>query len=96
MIIIIIITNNFIFNRAQVVGWPPVRSFRKNCLQAKKKEEAAAAGMFIKVSMDGAPFLRKLDLKIYQGYPDLLQALENMFKFSLGKYMFFFFKYNLS
>uniref|UniRef100_A0A9I9CJ36 Auxin-responsive protein n=1 Tax=Cucumis melo TaxID=3656 RepID=A0A9I9CJ36_CUCME len=82
--------------KAQVVGWPPVRSFRKNCLQAKKKEEAAAAGMFIKVSMDGAPFLRKVDLKIYQGYPDLLQALENMFKFSLGKYMFFFFKYNLS
>ncbi|CAK9314868.1 unnamed protein product [Citrullus colocynthis] len=74
--------------KAQVVGWPPVRSFRKNCFQSKKKEEAAAAtaGMFIKVSMDGAPFLRKVDLKIYQGYPDLLQALENMFKFSLGKF----------
>ncbi|KGN60809.1 auxin-responsive protein IAA4 [Cucumis sativus] len=71
--------------KAQVVGWPPVRSFRKNSLQAKKKEETAA-GMFIKVSMDGAPFLRKVDLKIYQGYPDLLQALENMFKFSLGKF----------
>lgn len=74
------------FIRAQVVGWPPVRSFRKNCFQSKKKEEpaAATAGTFIKVSMDGAPFLRKVDLKIYQGYPDLLQALENMFKFSLG------------
>lgn len=70
------------------MGWPPVRSFRKNSLQAKKKEETAA-GMFIKVSMDGAPFLRKVDLKIYQGYPDLLQALENMFKFSLGKYILF-------
>ncbi|XP_023547310.1 auxin-induced protein 22D-like [Cucurbita pepo subsp. pepo] len=77
--------------KAQVVGWPPVRSFRKNCFQAKKKDEVAAAataagGMFIKVSMDGAPFLRKVDLKTYQGYPELLQALENMFKFSLGKF----------
>lgn len=73
--------------KTQVVGWPPVRSFRKNCLQAKKKDEAAGGGgMFIKVSMDGAPFLRKVDLKIYQGYPELLQALENMFKFSLGKF----------
>ncbi|KAG7030308.1 Auxin-induced protein 22D, partial [Cucurbita argyrosperma subsp. argyrosperma] len=25
--------------KAQVVGWPPVRSFRKNCFQAKKKDE---------------------------------------------------------
>ncbi|XP_023521172.1 auxin-induced protein 22D-like [Cucurbita pepo subsp. pepo] len=80
--------------KAQVVGWPPVRSFRKNCFQAKKKDEATAAaaamaagGMFIKVSMDGAPFLRKVDLKTYQGYPELLQALENMFKFSLGNFL---------
>ncbi|XP_023536968.1 auxin-induced protein 22D-like [Cucurbita pepo subsp. pepo] len=75
--------------KAQVVGWPPVRSFRKNSFQVKKKDEAAAVvagGMFIKVSMDGAPFLRKVDLKIYGGYPELLQALEIMFKFSLGKF----------
>ncbi|XP_023523133.1 auxin-induced protein 22B-like, partial [Cucurbita pepo subsp. pepo] len=61
----------------------------KNSFQVKKKDEAAAVvagGMFIKVSMDGAPFLRKVDLKIYGGYPELLQALEIMFKFSLGKF----------
>ena len=46
--------------RAQVVGWPPVRSFRKNCLQASKKSESeASSGLYVKVSMDGAPYLRK-------------------------------------
>lgn len=48
----------------------------------KKKEES---GMFVKVSMDGAPYLRKIDLKVCKGYKELREALENMFKnFSLG------------
>lgn len=73
-------------NRAQVVGWPPIRSYRKNSFQPKKTEaQAEAAGMFVKVSMDGAPYLRKIDLKVYKGYPELLQALQNMFKFTIGK-----------
>ncbi|RLN30448.1 auxin-responsive protein IAA31-like [Panicum miliaceum] len=82
--------------KAQVVGWPPVRSYRKSCFQqsssaAKSKpaapEEkapapAAAAGgnaLFVKVSMDGAPYLRKVDLKMYKGYRELREALEAMF-----------------
>ena len=71
--------------RAQVVGWPPVRSYRKSCFQTKKTE-AEAGGMFVKVSMDGAPYLRKIDLKGYKGYPELLNGLEEMFKFSVGKH----------
>ncbi|GMY20858.1 auxin-induced protein 22D-like [Fagus crenata] len=71
--------------KAQVVGWPPVRSYRKNCFQAKKME-AETTGMYVKVSMDGAPYLRKIDLKIYKGYPELLKAMEDMFKFSVGEY----------
>jgi auxin-responsive protein IAA len=39
----------------------------------------------VKVSMDGAPYLRKVDLKVYKSYPDLLKALEHMFKFTIGK-----------
>lgn len=54
--------------------------------------EAEASGIYIKVSMDGAPYLRKIDLKVYQGYPELLKALEDMFKFKVGEYLFFFFK----
>ena len=74
-----------IFCRAQVVGWPPVRSYRKNTFQAMKTE-AEAGGMFVKVSMDGAPYLRKIDLKMYKGYKELREALENLFKcFSLGE-----------
>lgn len=69
--------------RAQVVGWPPVRSCRKNSFLPKKAE--AETGMFVKVSMDGAPYLRKIDMKVYKGYSELLNALENMFKLTIGK-----------
>ncbi|KAI8003612.1 Auxin-induced protein 22B [Camellia lanceoleosa] len=68
----------------QVVGWPPIRSYRKNSILPKKTE--AETGMYVKVSMDGAPYLRKIDLKVYEGYPELLKALENMFKLTIGDY----------
>lgn len=72
--------------KAQVVGWPPVRSYRKNALQAQKQPESDGSGMFVKVSMDGAPYLRKIDLKFYKNYLDLLKALEVMFKCTIGVY----------
>ncbi|GJM93592.1 hypothetical protein PR202_ga10159 [Eleusine coracana subsp. coracana] len=73
--------------KAQVVGWPPVRNYRKNTLAAtasKSKaagQEAASGGgpVYVKVSMDGAPYLRKVDLKMYSSYEDLSMALEKMF-----------------
>jgi auxin-responsive protein IAA len=49
-----------------------------------KKTEAEASGIYVKVSMDGAPYLRKIDLRIYKDYPELLKALENIFKFTIG------------
>lgn len=70
--------------RAQIVGWPPIRSYRKSTLQPKKAE-AEGSGIFVKVSVDGAPYLRKIDLEVYGGYPELLKALENMFKLTIGK-----------
>jgi hypothetical protein len=48
-------------------------------------QEAEVGGIFVKVSMDGAPYLRKIDLRIYGGYPELLKALETMFKLTIGK-----------
>ncbi|KAF5482325.1 hypothetical protein F2P56_002904 [Juglans regia] len=72
--------------KAQVVGWPPIRSFRRNSFQQKKTDQGDGAGMYVKVSMDGAPYLRKVDLKVYKSYPELLTALENMFKFTIGEY----------
>ena len=40
---------------------------------------------FVKVSMDGAPYLRKVDLKIYKSYEELSDSLGNMFSsFTIG------------
>ncbi|KAK7277588.1 hypothetical protein RJT34_22603 [Clitoria ternatea] len=73
--------------KAQVVGWPPIRSFRKNSLQQKKDDEQSeGSGIYVKVSMAGAPYLRKIDLKVYKSYIELLKALENMFKCTFGEY----------
>ncbi|KMZ73866.1 Auxin responsive protein [Zostera marina] len=74
--------------KTQVVGWPPVRSFRKNTFHAKKNKTvtettgdvSSAVGLFVKVSMDGAPYLRKIDLSIFKGYKELRHALDTMFK----------------
>ncbi|XP_076957908.1 auxin-responsive protein IAA16-like [Bidens hawaiensis] len=89
--------------KTQVVGWPPVRSYRKNMLSVQKKtslrrhEEtgdlsasppysgSGCTEAFVKVSMDGAPYLRKVDLKMYKSYQDLSDALGNMFSsFTIG------------
>ncbi|CAN1289799.1 Auxin-responsive protein IAA8, partial [Linum perenne] len=63
--------------RAQVVGWPPIRSFRKNSLSTSKNTEEVDGK--VKVSMDGAPYLRKVDLRNYSAYKELSSALEKMF-----------------
>lgn len=90
--------------KAQVVGWPPVRSFRKNVMSVQSaktgsKESGSGTGSggektsfpplagaaFVKVSMDGAPYLRKVDLKMYKSYQELSAALEKMFSsFTIG------------
>jgi auxin-responsive protein IAA len=80
--------------KAQVVGWPPIRSYRKNTmatnqLKSSKEDAEAKQGqgfLYVKVSMDGAPYLRKIDLKTYKNYKDLSTALEKMFiGFTTGK-----------
>ncbi|KAK7275872.1 hypothetical protein RIF29_16998 [Crotalaria pallida] len=78
--------------KAQVVGWPPIRSFRKNSLASTSKNVEEVDGkvgsgtLFVKVSMDGAPYLRKVDLKNYSAYPELSSALEKMFScFTIGQ-----------
>ena len=84
-------------NRAQVVGWPPIRSFRKNSMasnMSKNNDETEGKPgfgcLYVKVSMDGAPYLRKVDLKTYSNYVELSSALEKMFScFTIGIYRFF-------
>ncbi|KAJ0962601.1 hypothetical protein J5N97_027723 [Dioscorea zingiberensis] len=80
-------------SKAQVVGWPPIRSYRKNTMAtnpSKNKDEAegkqGAGCLYVKVSMDGAPYLRKVDLKTYCNYKELSSALEKMFScFTIGQ-----------
>ncbi|XP_050230671.1 auxin-induced protein AUX22-like isoform X2 [Mercurialis annua] len=68
--------------KTQVVGWPPVCSYRKR----NSFNERENSKMYVKVSMDGAPFLRKIDLGSYKEYFDLLVALEKLFGcFGIGK-----------
>uniref|UniRef100_A0A453I4S1 Auxin-responsive protein n=1 Tax=Aegilops tauschii subsp. strangulata TaxID=200361 RepID=A0A453I4S1_AEGTS len=56
--------------REQVVGWLPVGSYRKNKqpanateTKAENKGRSEAGWCYVKVSMNGAPYLRKVDLK---------------------------------
>lgn len=78
--------------KAQVVGWPPIKSFRKNTLATSSKNNDEVDGkpgpgaLFVKVSMDGAPYLRKVDLRTYTTYQKLSCALEKMFScFTIGQ-----------
>ncbi|KAF5808085.1 putative transcription factor interactor and regulator AUX-IAA family [Helianthus annuus] len=57
--------------KERVIGWPPVRSYRKNTMINNCK--------YVKVAVDGAPYLRKVDLKSCTSYQELLRVLEEMF-----------------
>ncbi|GER48388.1 auxin-responsive protein [Striga asiatica] len=59
-------------SKNQVVGWPPVAAYRR-------KNSFGRAKMYVKVSMDGAPYLRKIDLSGYKLYFHLVAALEELF-----------------
>lgn len=74
------------------MGWPPIRSFRKNSMaphppKAEDDAEGTAGSgcLYVKVSMDGAPYLRKVDLRTYGSYMELSSALEKKFScFTIG------------
>lgn len=86
-------SNNAPAAKAQVVGWPPIRSYRKNTMASSTSKNTnevdgkpGLGALFVKVSMDGAPYLRKVDLGTYTCYQHLSSALEKMFScFTLGQ-----------
>ncbi|PSR92783.1 Auxin-responsive protein [Actinidia chinensis var. chinensis] len=58
---------------------------QKSTTEADKAGGSGAA--FVKVCMDGAPYLRKVDLKMYKSYQQLSDALAKMFSsFTMGNY----------
>ncbi|KAL2932485.1 Auxin-induced protein AUX22 [Bienertia sinuspersici] len=60
------------------VGWPPVCSYRRRSI-GSEKECIEASKKLVKISMDGVPFLRKIDVTCYQEYPELIAAVETLF-----------------
>ncbi|XP_022730959.1 auxin-responsive protein IAA1-like isoform X2 [Durio zibethinus] len=58
--------------KAQAVGWPPVRSYRQKAINESSK-------LYVKVAVDGAPYLRKVNLEHYSNYQDLMKDLDNLF-----------------
>ncbi|CAO2037781.1 unnamed protein product [Urochloa humidicola] len=78
---------------APVIGWPPVRTFRRNlatssraCLdhqngkKAAKPEETTKRAPFVKINMDGIPIGRKIDLNAIDGYENLSLAVDKLFR----------------
>ncbi|KAK1377620.1 Auxin-responsive protein IAA27 [Heracleum sosnowskyi] len=79
--------------KAKVVGWPPIRSFRKNTMAINPPKndnnvdaKSGSSCIYVKVSMDGAPYLRKVDLTMYDSYTELSLGLKKMFScFTIGQ-----------
>ncbi|GER45014.1 auxin-responsive protein [Striga asiatica] len=79
-----------------VVGWPPIRSFRKNLASGSSSKSASdpknekncdgksveihPKTLFVKINMDGVPIGRKVDLKAYDSYEKLSYAVDELFR----------------
>ncbi|KAH7422861.1 hypothetical protein KP509_12G029200 [Ceratopteris richardii] len=70
-------------SKGQVVGWPPIRSYRRNTLPVVNEQTTTDgeghSTNYVKVNMDGVPIGRKIDLNLYGSYENLQKALEEMF-----------------
>ena len=75
-----------------LVGWPPVRSFRKKqgsssfkqTARNESPEKSKANGvsrktMLVKVNVDGIPIGRKIDLEAHRSYDELVSAVDELF-----------------
>ncbi|WVZ65651.1 hypothetical protein U9M48_014979 [Paspalum notatum var. saurae] len=55
------------------------RRARKNGQPSASSASSAMMQAFVKVSMDGTPYLRKVDVAAYDDYGELVEALNEMF-----------------
>ncbi|XP_010535191.1 PREDICTED: auxin-responsive protein IAA26-like [Tarenaya hassleriana] len=77
-----------------LVGWPPVRSFRKNIASGSSSKAGNGSSnggqsrlaqpktkcLFVKINMDGVPIGRKVDLNAYNSYEHLSSAVDRLFR----------------
>ncbi|RZC71616.1 hypothetical protein C5167_034839 [Papaver somniferum] len=61
-------------NKIRIMGWPPGKRSR-----GVREQDDSLPKMYVKVSMDGAPYLRKVDLNIHKEYSDLAQVFDNIY-----------------
>lgn len=63
-----------------VVGWPPIKSWRKKlCQQNNIYGGGGSNSTFVKVKMEGVVIARKVDLSLHHSYQDLKDTLVDMF-----------------
>ncbi|KAI3935619.1 hypothetical protein MKW92_018866 [Papaver armeniacum] len=55
-----------------------------NLLKRKVEQEKLLKGLFLKISMDGHPFGRKVDIKAYDSYEKLSFAVSSLFRIPLA------------
>ncbi|XP_062206810.1 auxin-responsive protein IAA6-like isoform X2 [Phragmites australis] len=79
---------------APVVGWPPIRSFRRNLANSSSSKQTpeppngetsvktkltSKKNPLVKINMDGIPIGRKVDLAAYDSYEKLSVAVKELF-----------------
>ncbi|XP_048625692.1 auxin-responsive protein IAA28 isoform X1 [Brassica napus] len=78
----------FVFNNraetAPVVGWPPVRSSRRNLTVQPKEEMKKGVNdelreLYVKINMEGVPIGRKVNLSALNNYQQLSHAVDQLF-----------------
>ncbi|TYI79843.1 hypothetical protein E1A91_D05G049600v1 [Gossypium mustelinum] len=88
------ITSNKRIEYSPVVGWPPIRSFRKNIASNSLSKPASESSndkdtggkpenpktqLFVKINMEGIPIGRKVNLSAYNSYEELSLAIDDLF-----------------
>ena len=72
----------------QVVGWPPIKSWRKKTFHQHQVgrietnqtvEKDNGRSIYVKVKMEGVPIARKIDIRLFHSYQALTNSLISMF-----------------
>ncbi|KAK8550536.1 hypothetical protein V6N12_039238 [Hibiscus sabdariffa] len=77
----------------QVVGWPPIKTWRKKIFQQQQQQhrvgrignnrvadkENGSRSIYVKVKMEGVAITRKVDIRLYRSYQTLTNSLITLF-----------------
>ncbi|KAL1554853.1 auxin-responsive protein IAA20-like [Salvia divinorum] len=63
-----------------VVGWPPVRCWRRQVCHRNRCGGRAANSLYVKVKMEGVGITRKIDLSVYRSHRSLANTLIALFQ----------------